>query len=188
MGGSIGEHRDTYANSKPEGGAEYFPAYVDPIYRLIATASCRKTPKALLLSTPSEDGLHNVDLFLAALSWELGKYGCQTTVLKIIESKPTVDQIAAQIAAADLIYVSGGNTFRAMKRWRSLGVDKMLRQAYDSGVVMSGVSAGSICWFKYGCSNSFYTNKPFRVRGMGWFDAILCPHYDSEPFRQEPFR
>ncbi len=187
-GGSIGEHCDTYTRNKPEGAAEYHPAYVDPVYGLIAAASRQSNPKVLLLSTPSEDGLHNVDLFLKALERELGRHGCQTTVLKIIESKPTVGQIASQIASADLIYVSGGNTFRAMRSWRSLGVDKILKQAYDSGVVMSGVSAGAICWFKYGCSNSFYTNRPFRVRGMGWFNALLCPHYDSEPFRQEPLR
>ena len=166
-GGSIGEHRDASARNKPAGGAEHHPAYVDPVYGLIAAASRQSNPKALLLSTPSEDGLHNVDRFLEALDRKLGRHGCQTTVLKTIESKPTVGQITSQIASADLIYVSGGNTFRAMRRWRSLGVDKMLKQAYDSGVVMSGVSAGAICWFKYGCSNSFYTNKPFRVRGMG---------------------
>lgn len=53
---------------------------------------------------------------------------------------------------------------------------------------MSGMSAGSICWFRYGNSNSFYDDKPFRVTGMGWFDLLVCPHYDSEPFRQDAMK
>ncbi len=53
---------------------------------------------------------------------------------------------------------------------------------------MSGVSAGSICWFRYGTSNSFYTGKPFRVTGLGWFNLTICPHYDQEVFRQDALK
>lgn len=187
-GGYGGEHRDAYFMEKPPGGQKLWPVDTDPVDRLIAAASPKKNPKILLLSTPTEDGNKDVDLMYEAFVKRFGNHGCRPSILKLIQARPAPSEIEEAIGSADIIYVSGGNTFRAMKRWRSLGVDRLLFKAYQSGTPMSGLSAGSICWFAYGCSNSFYTDKPFRVRGLGWIEALMCPHYDSEPFRQEPFR
>ena len=71
-----------------------------------------------------------------------------------------------------------------MRRWRYLGVDKLLIQAYNKGIVMCGVSAGSICWFDYGHSDSMSSYNPdawtyIRVRGLGLIKGTHCPHYDS---------
>lgn len=187
-GGHSGEHRDVFVREKPPGGAEYWPVDTEPVDRLIVAASPQKKPEVLLLSTASEDGNKNVDLMYESFVERFGGYGCKTSILKLIQSSPAAAEIEEAIASTDIIYVSGGNSFEALKKWRELGVDRLLRKAYESGIPMSGLSAGAICWFKFGCSNSFYTNKPFRVEGFGWIDALLCPHYDVEPFRQEPFR
>lgn len=187
-GGHSGEHRDVFVREKPPGGAEYWPVDTDPVDRLIVAASPRKDPKVLLLSTASEDGNKDVGLMYEFFVKRFGGYGCRTSILKLIQESPSDTEIKEAIDSADIIYVSGGNSFEALKKWRELGVDRLLRKAYESGAPMSGLSAGAICWFKYGCSNSFYTNKPFRVEGLGWIDGLLCPHYDLEAFHQEPFR
>ena len=92
------------------------------------------------------------------------------------------------ILSADAIYVGGGNTLKMMTTWRKLGVDSMLKLAHKRGVVLSGISAGAICWFGYGNSDSRKftsgSQKLLKVTGLGIIDALLCPHYDSEPRRQ----
>ena len=85
---------------------------------------------------------------------------------------------------SDIIYVGGGNTLKMMKVWKNAGVDKILKQAYNKGVVLSGLSAGSICWFDSGHSNSmsFYNPKKWKyinVKGLGLIRGIHCPHYNS---------
>lgn len=81
----------------------FWPVDTEPIARLIAAASHKENPKILLISTPSEDGNKDVDL--------------------MYKTHPGRPEIKKAIGSADIIYVSGGNTFKAMKRWRSPGVD-----------------------------------------------------------------
>jgi dipeptidase E len=71
-----------------------------------------------------------------------------------------------------------------MRVWRGLGVDKLLKSAYEKGTVLSGISAGSICWFDSGHSDSmsFYNSRKWKyinVRGMGLVHGTHCPHYNS---------
>lgn len=187
-GGSFGEHRDTYKHHKPSNGQEYHAVNTTDIDRLILKATNKKKPKLLLIVTASEDGQHNLPLYEEAFRKQYEGLGAIVDTLYLITRKTAVAEIKSKILNTDAIYVSGGNSARMMKTWRRLGIDKLLKQAYDSGTVMSGQSAGSICWFTYGNSNSFYTNKPFRVTAMGWVGALICPHYDTEPFRQEPLK
>ena len=189
-GGFYGQHKDTYVNHNPEGGAEYFPWDTKPVDDLIVAAANKQQPKVLALTTASEDSKHDVGLLYEAFQKRFGAYGCQTDLLKLVEveTPPTQEEIAAAISEADIIFVTGGNSYQMMEKWRQFGVDGLLRQAYEGGTVMSGLSAGSICWFRWGNSNSFYTGKPFKVEAMGWLNAGTCPHYDSESFRQEPFK
>ncbi|MBD3242214.1 MAG: peptidase E [Chitinivibrionales bacterium] len=114
-----------------------------------------------------------------------GELGCDVHVLKLLRDGPGTQAAAELLAAADLVYVGGGNTLRMMKTWRSSGVDRLLLDAAGRGAVMAGVSAGGICWFSYGHSDSLaYTGKPHwsfvRVRGLGLVNALFCPHYHVE--------
>lgn len=72
-----------------------------------------------------------------------------------------------------------------MKRWRFLGVDKILKEAYQRGIVLSGISAGGICWFEAGHSDSMSFYNPdnwdyIKVRGLGLLKGIHCPHFNGE--------
>lgn len=185
-GGHYGQHRDTYDREKPEGG--YWPLDTKPVDDLIVAAAGVDAPNVLVVTTASEDGRRKADLLYEANQRRWGAYGAATQVLKLVEENPSVSEIEAAMGAADIVFVSGGNSVQMIERWRDLGVDRLLREAYERGVVMSGLSAGAICWFRYGNSDSFYTGEPFRVEAMGWFDAVMCPHYDSEVFRQEPLK
>lgn len=75
-----------------------------------------------------------------------------------------------------------------MRLWRRLGVDKLLKSAYEKGTILAGISAGSICWFDSGHSDSmsFYNPKKWsyiNVKGLGLIKGIHCPHYDSTTLR-----
>ncbi len=110
------------------------------------------------------------------------KLGCKTKVLYLIKEKPTKKEIREKIFSSDLIYVGGGNTLRLLGTWKKFGIDKMLKEAYKKGVVLSGLSAGAICWFKKGFSDSI-KGKKVRfglVKCLGLIDAVCCPHYNNK--------
>jgi dipeptidase E len=89
------------------------------------------------------------------------------------------------LLAQDVIFVGGGNTRSMLALWREWGVDAVLREAYDKGVVMSGVSAGAICWFEGGVTDSVW---PLGVlSAMGFLAGTMCPHYDGEAERQPAY-
>jgi dipeptidase E len=92
--------------------------------------------------------------------------------------------IRSKILSADIIYVGGGNTLQMMRIWRRLGVGKLLIAAYKNGVVLAGISAGSICWFDSGHSDSmsFYNARKWKyinVKGLGLIQGIHRPHYNG---------
>ena len=110
---------------------------------------------------------------------------CKTDVLFLIKEHPSRAQVRKKIGSADIIYVGGGNTLMMMRLWRRrLGVDKLLHLAYANGTVLCGVSAGSICWFDSGHSDSmsFYNPRKWKyinVRGLGFIKGIHCPHFNG---------
>ena len=94
------------------------------------------------------------------------------------------------------MYVGGGNTLKMMRLWRRLGVDKLLKAAYEKGTVLCGISAGAICWFDSGHSDSLSFHSPrswkyINVKGLGLIKGIHCPHYNSRTLgipRRRDFR
>ncbi len=88
------------------------------------------------------------------------------------------------LLAQDVIYVGGGNTANMLAIWRVHGVDRILREAWERGVVLTGSSAGAICWFEDGVTDSY---GPTLVRlgdGLGFLAGSFCPHLDSEEQRR----
>lgn len=86
----------------------------------------------------------------------------------------------------DIIYVGGGNTRSMLALWREWGVDDVLKQAYEKGIILAGLSAGMICWFEYGITDSV---KPLGfISGLGFLPGTGCPHFDTEPERQNVFK
>lgn len=83
----------------------------------------------------------------------------------------------------DIIYVGGGNTRSMLALWREWGVDEVLREAYNRGIILTGLSAGMICWFKEGITDSIW---PLGVvNGLDLIEASACPHFDTETERQD---
>jgi len=96
-------------------------------------------------------------------------------------------EIASLVAAQDIIYVGGGNTANLLSIWRVHGVDRILRQAWRRGAILCGVSAGMICWFRDGLTDS-YGGLAVLGDGLGFINASACPHYDGEKDRRPAYR
>ena len=88
----------------------------------------------------------------------------------------------------DLIYVGGGNTANMLAVWRVHGFDDVLREAWDTGIVLSGSSAGMICWFEAGVTDSFGAQLDGMRDGLGFLHGSACPHYDGEELRRPRYR
>jgi dipeptidase E len=112
--------------------------------------------------------------------------GCNVDVLKLIKQEISTREIKDKILSSDIVYVGGGNTLMMMKLWRKLCVDTILKEACQAGIVLCGISAGAICWFRFGNSNSRQFKNPaaplIRVRGLRLLDGLLCPHYHSKKY------
>lgn len=121
-----------------------------------------------------------------------GKLGCKTDNLLLLKEKYSQAELEQKILGSDIIYIGQGNTLKMMNVWRKLGVDKILKTAYEKGIVLAGVSAGAICWFDFGNSDSRRftsgSDKLIRVKALGFIPALLCPHYGSEVHRQEDLK
>ncbi len=91
-----------------------------------------------------------------------------------------------KLLSQNVIYVGGGNTKSMLALWKAWGVDQVLSEAYDKGIVLAGVSAGAICWFEQGITDSVW---PLGVvEGLGFLKGSACPHFDSEPERPNAYR
>ena len=84
----------------------------------------------------------------------------------------------------DVILVCGGNTANMLAVWRTHGFDAILREAWQSGVVLAGWSAGMICWFEAGVTDSFGPQLAGMEDGLGFLPGSACPHYDGEALRR----
>jgi dipeptidase E len=92
------------------------------------------------------------------------------------------------VLAQDAIYVSGGNTANALAIWRVHGFDRVLREAWERGVLLCGWSAGMICWFEAGVTDSFGPQLEGMRDGLGFLPGSACPHYDGEERRRPAYR
>jgi peptidase E len=90
--------------------------------------------------------------------------------------------------AQDVIYVGGGNTANTLAIWRVHGFDAILREAWEHGVVLAGASAGMICWFEAGVTDSFGPQLAAMRDGLGLLPGSACPHYDDEELRRPFYR
>lgn len=108
------------------------------------------------------------------------KLNCNPIHLDFFKRTPDLEQLIPQ---QDAIFVGGGNTKSMLAVWKDWNLDKLLKDAYEKGVVMSGVSAGANCWFERAVVDSW--EEDLRVIDcMGFVKGNCCPHYDEEPQRR----
>ncbi len=165
------------------GGGELRDLETLSIDRAVVRLAKKKTPKVLFIPTASNDAVGYWEIFKYVYGQKLG---CKTEVLFLIKDKPTRKEIEESILSADIIYVGGGNTLRMLTLWRKKGVDMLLKKAHEKGTVLVGLSAGAICWFRYGVSDSrrFMNGKQrdmiMRVRGLDLVPCTISPHHIRE--------
>jgi dipeptidase E len=100
----------------------------------------------------------------------------------------TVADLGSFLGEQDVIYVPGGNTVNLLAVWRAHGVDQALRSAWESGVVLCGMSAGANCWFEASTTDSFLLGHADALPdGLGLLPGSFCPHFDGEPERRPSF-
>jgi peptidase E len=97
---------------------------------------------------------------------------------------PNVDDVRAHLRAQDVIWVGGGSVANLVAVWRAHGLGDILRECWEAGVVLGGVSAGSICWHAGGATDSFGTTLRGFSDGLGWLPYGNGVHYDSEEQRR----
>ncbi|MDE0658986.1 MAG: peptidase E [Gammaproteobacteria bacterium] len=175
------------------GGGSIRNRETEPIDREIIRLTGKSQPRALFVPTASGDSARYCRQFQHAYG---DTYGCFTDELLLLGSAPDATLVRDKIACADIVYVGGGNTLKMMRRWRRLGVDGLLRKAFDRGAVFCGVSAGAICWFERGHSDSmaYYDSERWdyiAVTGLGLVKGMACPHYNGRTYnvpRRRDFR
>jgi dipeptidase E len=150
----------------------------------ILSLSPRHPAKVCFVPTASADSVAYLLNFYRAFS---GRAITTDLTLNDPPSAPRrpskTSEIAAHLAAQDVIYVGGGNTANLLALWRVHGVDQALRECWMRGAVLCGVSAGMLCWFRGGVTDSFGGYEALND-GLGFIDATACPHYDGEAERR----
>ncbi|MBI1396513.1 MAG: peptidase E [Betaproteobacteria bacterium] len=138
-------------------------------------------PKVLFVPTASGDHEGYQLRFFQAFT----KLGCRPAVLPFFRRTPR--DLEGFVREHDAIAVGGGNTRSMLAIWRDWGLDTILRAAYDDGVPMGGSSAGSICWFDVGITDSI-AGPLTALPCLGFVAGSNCPHYDSEKDRRPAYQ
>ena len=97
---------------------------------------------------------------------------------------PNVTDPADLLLSQDVIFVGGGSVANMLAVWRVHGLDMILRKAWHAGIILTGSSAGGICWFEGGTTDSFGRKLRAFTDGLGLLSGSFCPHYNSEPGRR----
>jgi len=155
--------------------------YYPGLTRYLFSLARAKRPKVLLIPTASGDETGYRLLFYQRLAG----LDCEPSHLELFQR--SVDDLDALIRAQDIVMVSGGNTANMLAIWRLHGVDRALRAAYAEGTVLTGWSAGCICWFEDGTTDSFTPELGPLHDGLGILKGSASPHYDSEERRREVY-
>ena len=155
-------------------------AYVLGLAAARAAADGRARPRVCFVGTASGDDAGYVARFHAAFDAV-----ADATDLALFDR--TVGDLETFVLEQDVIYVGGGNTANLLAVWRTHGLDGALRRAHDAGVVLTGLSAGSICWFEAGTTDSFGTGLAPLTGGLGFLAGSHSPHYDGEPERRPTY-
>lgn len=143
----------------------------------------KERPKVCFVPTASADSAMYLVKFYRAFSGRAVATDLTIFDAPAVPRQPAYSsEIADYVAEQDIIYVGGGNTANLLAIWRTHGLDRVLYDAWLDGKILCGISAGMICWFKDGLTDSFGGYAALGD-GLGFIEASACPHYDGEPER-----
>jgi dipeptidase E len=138
-------------------------------------------PKICFIPTASGDAENYITRFYDFFK----KHECQPSHLSLF--RPPTRDLESFILEKDIIYVGGGNTKNLMVLWKEWGLDTILKKAWEQGVLLAGISAGSICWFEEGVTDS-YGDQLETLQCLGFLKGSNCPHYDGEKDRRPSYQ
>jgi len=166
------------------GGAQLRPEDYDPRLNAFVLGLARRArPRVCFVPTASGDSVEYVASFYRVFS---AHHDCSLSDLGLFER--TVSDLRSFVLDQDVIWVGGGNTASLLAVWRAHGLDAVLREAWEAGVVLCGVSAGMNCWFEASTTDSFDLSVLAPLHdGLGLLPGSACPHYDGEPQRRPTF-
>ena len=148
------------------------------IEKYLISLVSKKRPKVCFIATASGDSsLYKLNFYRA-----FSKLDCITSHIDFFSRTENLEE---KVLTQDIIYVGGGNTKSMLAVWKEWNLQNILQNAYEKGIVMSGVSAGAICWFEKGITDSFAKELNI-IDCLGIVDGIACPHFDEEKER-EPY-
>ena len=146
------------------------------IEKYILDQSDKNRPNICFIPTATGDDESYKVSYYATLT----KLNCTPTHIDFFKRTTDLEKL---IKDQDIIFVGGGNTKSMLAVWREWGLDKILKKAYQNGTIMCGVSAGAICWFEKGVTDS-WADKLNIMNCLGFIKGSCCPHYDEEPERK----
>jgi dipeptidase E len=151
-----------------------------PFIRYMAQLTGKPRPRLCYLPTASADSPQG------SISWfrNCAPVNCEAFVQEsFIASSRQLQGWDEVLLSMDGIVASGGNTLNQQAIWKAQGIDQVLRQAWDRGIVLGGASAGSLCWFEEGTTDS-RPKELTTVQCLGFLKGSHSPHYDREPLRR----
>jgi dipeptidase E len=165
------------------GGGSFRTDPGNPLDDFLLALTAAKRPRVLFVPTASGDAEAVIEAFRRSF---LERH-CVPSVLRLFQREH--EDLAPLVLEQDLIFVGGGNTANQQAVWRVHGVDALLVRAWEQGTVLAGVSAGALCWFEEGVTDSFHPTALRPIHGLlGLLDGSFCPHYDSEEQRRPLYR
>jgi len=147
--------------------------------RYIVDQTGKEQPRVLFIPTATGDAADYVAKFHAAYS----ELGCTTIHLPFFHRTPDLRSL---VLSQDAIFVGGGNTRSMLAVWREWGLPELLKEASGVGTVLAGVSAGAICWFEQGVTDS-WADRLRPIDCLGFIAGSCCPHYDGEAERRPAY-
>ena len=140
----------------------------------VLAATGKRRPRVCFVPTAAGDAVSFIDRFFQAFTEDF----CEPTYLSLFSRK--VDDLAAFLCEQDLVYLSGGNTVNLLAVWRAQKMEVAVREALAAGTIFCGLSAGALCWFERGITDSYGPDLQPLMNGLGFLPGAFSPHYDSD--------
>lgn len=164
------------------GGGGFLMEPENPLLDTYILAQAGKArPKICFVPTASGDSQKMIDAFYDFFN----NQPCEPSHLSLF--KPPSRDLEAFVMDKDILYIGGGNTKNLLALWREWGLDEIIRKAWEQGIVLAGVSAGSLCWFEDGVTDS-YGDGLEPIQALGFLKGSNCPHYDGEADRRPVYQ
>lgn len=162
---------------------------LDLIDEEIIRLTRKKNPKILYVPTAGGDNLDYCEFFKGIYQ---NKFGCEVDVLFLVRETPTENEILEKILSSDIVYIEGGSISRLLESFMRFNMSKILREAYEKGIVLAGKSAGALCWGRHYFDSE--NTEEFQIHGFNdyvevecfnFLELIICPHYNLKGYSKK---